>query len=118
MARLYANENFPLPVVAELRRLGHDVLTVRETGRVNRAVPDREILEFARAERRAVLTVNRKHFITLHALRPDHAGIVVCTVDPDFAGQAQRFHASLALHADLSGRLVRVNRPSASKLTS
>ncbi|TEU18005.1 MAG: hypothetical protein E3J21_06900 [Anaerolineales bacterium] len=27
MARLYANENLPLPVVGELRRLGHDVLT-------------------------------------------------------------------------------------------
>lgn len=26
MARLYADENFPLPVVEELRRLGHDVL--------------------------------------------------------------------------------------------
>ena len=28
MARLYANGNFPLPVVEELRRVGHDVLTV------------------------------------------------------------------------------------------
>lgn len=27
MARLYVNENFPLPVVAELRRLGYDLLT-------------------------------------------------------------------------------------------
>jgi hypothetical protein len=27
MARLYSNENFPLPVVEELRRLGHEVLT-------------------------------------------------------------------------------------------
>ena len=26
MARFYANENFPLPTVEELRRLGHDVL--------------------------------------------------------------------------------------------
>ena len=86
MARLYANENFPLPVVAELRRLGHDVVTVRETGKANRAAPDSEILEFARAAKRAVLTLNRKHFIALHALRPDHAGIVVCTLDPDFAG--------------------------------
>lgn len=111
MARLYANENFPLPVVAELRRLGHDVVTVRETGKANRAVPDSEILEFARAEKRAVLTLNRKHFIALHALMPDHAGIVVCTVDPDFVGQAQRIHASLALHGDLSGTIVRVNRP-------
>ena len=25
MARLYADEDFPLPVVAELCRLGHDV---------------------------------------------------------------------------------------------
>ncbi len=40
MARLYANENFPLPVVAELRRLGHDVLTIHETGTGGQAVPD------------------------------------------------------------------------------
>jgi len=33
MARLYSNENFPLPVVEELRRLGHDVLTIQETGK-------------------------------------------------------------------------------------
>ena len=32
MARLYANENFPLPVVEELRHLGHDVLTMQEAG--------------------------------------------------------------------------------------
>ncbi len=31
MARLYANENFPLPVVEELRRLGHDAVTVAKT---------------------------------------------------------------------------------------
>jgi hypothetical protein len=42
MARLYANENFPLPVVEVLRYLGHDVLTTAQpqmTGqlvRVNR----------------------------------------------------------------------------------
>jgi len=33
MARLYANENFPLQVVEELRRAGHDVLTTREAGK-------------------------------------------------------------------------------------
>jgi hypothetical protein len=32
MARLYSNENFPLPVVEKLRALGHDVLTVQEAG--------------------------------------------------------------------------------------
>jgi predicted nuclease of predicted toxin-antitoxin system len=87
------------------------VVTVRESGRANRAAPDTEVLEFASAEKRAVLTLNRKHFIGLHALRPDHAGIVVCTVDADFVGQAQRIHALLALHADLAGLLLRVNRP-------
>jgi hypothetical protein len=36
MARIYANENIPLQVVKELRRLGHDVLTSHEAGKVNR----------------------------------------------------------------------------------
>jgi hypothetical protein len=45
-------------------------VTVRETGNANRATPDAEVLEFAGSEGQAVLTLNRKHFITLHALRP------------------------------------------------
>jgi hypothetical protein len=108
---LYSNENFPFLVVAELRRLGHDVTTVHETGKSNRATPDTEILEFAVSEHRAVLTLNRKHFIALHASRSDHAGIVVCTVDADFIGQAGRIHEALAALPDLSGQLIRVNRP-------
>lgn len=32
MARLYADEHFPVAIVYVLRRLGHDVITVRETG--------------------------------------------------------------------------------------
>ena len=40
MARLYANENFPLPVVEHLRELGHDVLTTTEAGRHDQALPD------------------------------------------------------------------------------
>jgi hypothetical protein len=35
MARLYTNENIPMPVVAELRRLGHDVLTSLDAGNAN-----------------------------------------------------------------------------------
>ena len=74
----------PPPRCYGLRRLGHDVLTVRESGEANRAAPDSEVLEFARVEKRALLTLNRKHFIAHHSLLPDHAGIVVCTVDADF----------------------------------
>ena len=80
MARLYANENFPLPVVTELRRLGHEVLTIVETGQSGHAVPDEQVLAFAIAERRAVLTLNRRHFVRLHSIHPEHAGIVVCTL--------------------------------------
>jgi len=47
MAHLYANENFPLSVVEELRRLGHDVLTTYESGRAGIAVPDDEVLAFS-----------------------------------------------------------------------
>jgi len=34
MARLYSNENLPNQVVRELRRLGHDVLTSADAGRM------------------------------------------------------------------------------------
>jgi hypothetical protein len=118
MARLYADENFPLAVVEELRRLGHDVVTVHESGKANRATPDVEVLEFARSEGRVVLTLNRKHFIALHASTPGHGGIVVCTVDADFIGQAHRIHALLVLHAELTGGLVRVNRPANTEISS
>lgn len=40
MTALYSNENFPLPAVDELRRLDHDVLTIQDTGRAARAMPD------------------------------------------------------------------------------
>ena len=111
MARLYANENFPFLVVSELRRLGHDVTTVHETGKANRATPDTEVLDFAVSEGRAVLTLNRRHFIALHARSTRHAGIVVCTADADFIGQARRIHEALSDHATLVGLLLRVNRP-------
>jgi hypothetical protein len=111
VARLYANENFPRPVVEALRRLGHDVLTIQETGRAGAAIADRDVLAFAIAEGRAVLTINRRDFIKLHARTPAHAGIVACTLDLDFAGQAERIHAALASHADLTGVLIRSNRP-------
>lgn len=111
MARLYSNENFPLPVVAELRRLGHDVLTIQETGKAGQAVADELVLEYAIADDRALLTLNRKHFIRLHSEKPQHHGIVVCTVDADFVGQANRIHAAVESSGDLRGKLIRVNRP-------
>jgi hypothetical protein len=112
VARLYSNENFPLPVVEELRRLGHDVFTIQEHGRAGEAVPDEDVLRFSAAEDRALLTLNRRDFIRLHNQQSLHAGIIVCTVDPDFAGQAHRIHYQIEATSDLHGQLIRVNRPS------
>lgn len=112
MARFYINENVPEQVAVELRRLGHDVLMMRESGHSGRAVPDPEVLDFATANERAVVTHNRRHFIKLHSERPTHAGIVVCTVDANFEALARRIHDAVAETSDLSGHLIRVNRPS------
>jgi hypothetical protein len=109
---LYANENFSLQVVEHLRRLGHDVVTIQETGKGSLRTPDEEVLEFAIADDRSVITLNRKHFIRLHREHPDHAGIVVCTVDADEPGQAARIDAAIRAAGELKGQLIRGNRPS------
>jgi hypothetical protein len=59
------------------------------------------------------VTLNRKHFIRLHRVSPVHAGIVVCTFDPDFVRQAQLIHAALESEPSLEGKLLRVYRPGA-----
>jgi hypothetical protein len=112
MPRLYANENFPLPVVRALRVLGHDVITVSETGKAEQAWPDEDVLDFATQDDRALLTLNRKHFIRLHREIADHAGNVACTFAPDFAGQAGRIDEVVGSTSNLRGQLFRVNRPS------
>lgn len=109
---LYADENFPLRVVEELRRLGHDVLTAFEDGRANQSITDRDLLARATEISRALLTLNRLDFKRLHLRTPDHAGIILCTEDPDRVGQAQRIAVSIAEVGKLRGQLVRVYRPS------
>lgn len=112
MARFYSNENFPFPAVQELRRYGHDVLTSLEAGNANRSVPDEEVLQFAAAQRRILLTMNRLHFLRLHQRNLGaHAGIAVCTYDPDFLRLAAQIHRQVSEEPDMDGRLLRVNRP-------
>jgi hypothetical protein len=111
MARFYSNENFPFPAVEELRRLGHDVVTIQDAGRANRATSDADVLAFSCAEHRVLLTLNRKHFIRLHEDQPSHTGIVVCSFDPDFIALAQRVHEAIATQSEMSGLLIRINRP-------
>lgn len=100
-----------MPVVNELRRLGHDVLTIAEAGLSNQQTPDIEVLRFASADNRVVLTLNRKHFVQLHNMSADHGGIVVCMVDLDAIAQAQRKHETVISGEPLKRALVRINRP-------
>lgn len=112
MSRLYANENMPLPVVEELRRLGHDVLTTLDAGNAGKSMPDEAALEFAIAHKRILITLNRKHFIRLHAQNSNHYGIIVCSLDVSFGAQASRVHEALQETCLMNGKLIRINRPS------
>jgi predicted nuclease of predicted toxin-antitoxin system len=108
---LYADENFPLRVVEELRRLGHDVITAFEDGKANQSITDQDLLARAIELNRAVLTLNRLDFKRLHLQVPDHAGIIICTEDPDRIRQAQQITESLAKASDIRAQLIRVYRP-------
>jgi hypothetical protein len=113
MALLYADENFDYPVVARLRILGHVVLTAQQAGQANQGIPDAQLLAFAVAQGRAVLTFNRRHFLRLH-LRTisggSHAGIIVCTNDRDVAALAQSIHQAIAALPSLANQLVRIRK--------
>jgi hypothetical protein len=111
-ARLYSNENFDQRVVVALRRLGHDVLTSLDAGRANQRIPDEDVIEFAKAERRAVLTFNRLHFLRLHqSMKGDHAGIIVCSTDADPVALAVRIDVAVRDADSLERKVLRVNRP-------
>jgi predicted nuclease of predicted toxin-antitoxin system len=107
---LYADEQFPLPVVKILRTLGHDVLTVQEANKAEQKIPDNEVLSYAISLNRAVLTLNRHDFIRLHKQNTQHQGIIICKSNSDWEQIAQRIHETVITFESLSGQLVRVNR--------
>jgi hypothetical protein len=105
---LYADEDFELPVVQVLRRLGHDVVTAHEDGR--QSSDDFTILTTAHSKGRAVLTNNRRHFERLHQQGHPHSGIISCRRDQDFLAVASRINA--AIIQLVPGRwCLRINRP-------
>ena len=96
MAKFYANENFPLPVVQGLRERGHDVLTTLEAGKANQSIEDDEALNLAASLERAVLTLNRRHFVRLPGARL-RGRIMPIMRSPGLCGvlQLQRCHFAL-----------------------
>jgi hypothetical protein len=111
MAALYADEDFSLPVVEQLRRFGHDVLTAQDAGQADQGIADDLVLSYASSCGRAVLSFNRRHFIKLHGQGIPHAGIIVCTRDPDIPGLAARIDQAIAACASLQNALIRIIRP-------
>jgi hypothetical protein len=98
----------PLPVVAELRSMGHDVITAQEDGYT--ATPDPDVLARAHSLGRPVLTHNRRHFERLHRRGDPHSGILSATRDDDIPALAAR--SDRALVGLLPGRwCLRINRP-------
>jgi hypothetical protein len=105
---LYADEDFPYPVVETLRCLGHDVVTAQEDGRA--AADDADVLARAHTLTRAVLTYNRWDFERLHRQGISHSGILSAKKDDNFPALAARIDAALA--GRIPGRwCIRVNRP-------
>src|SRR3954465_2588242 len=111
MAHLLADENFPWPVVIELRRLGHDAADMEGVGLAHRGISDAVVLDIATRERRAVLTLDRGDFYRLHRSRDTHGGIVACTQDVNWVRMAARIDAAISAIDALTGQYIRVTRP-------
>jgi predicted nuclease of predicted toxin-antitoxin system len=114
MVRMYADENFELPVVEKLRQKGYDILTVQEAGNANQGIPDEDVLAFAIAENRAVITLNYNDFKNLHKRDGNHSGIIICTSTrrkEDRDNFADRIDLALRDQESLAGELIRVNLP-------
>jgi predicted nuclease of predicted toxin-antitoxin system len=100
MARLLADEQFPVRILDRLRRLGLDVKRVRDydSSKSGDGKSDENVLQIATTERRIVLTLNRRDFWALHQQRTVgcHKGIIAyaLTEEPP-AVQADRIHEAL-----------------------
>jgi hypothetical protein len=108
LGRFYANENFPLPVVEELRKLGHIIITVQESQ--NTMMKDSGIFEYIKKNNMVLLTLNRLHFIHIHNKNKDHPGIIVCTFDSNFKRLANNIDKIFSNNSPLKGKLIRVNK--------
>lgn len=73
--RILANENFPGPILKELRRRGHDVVSVKES---MRGASDREVLAKAQQEDRLVVTFDKDFGELAYRFRlPATSGVIL-----------------------------------------
>lgn len=100
--RILANENFPGDAVAALRQNGHDVVWVRDDAPGSR---DREILEWARAGDRVLITFDKDFGeLAFRARLPSSSGIVLFRISaPSAAHVARVAVAALESRTDWAG---------------
>jgi hypothetical protein len=111
MTDFYSNENFPQDLVNALKWLDHEVLTSYEAGQANQGISDEDVLKFAHARRKVIITLNREDFIDLHRKGQEHNGIMLCKEDRDYQGQALKIHEFILTdNQSLKGRLIRIKK--------
>ncbi|MCK5719912.1 MAG: DUF5615 family PIN-like protein [Thiomargarita sp.] len=110
MIELYANEQFPLDTVMELRKLGCDVLTTHDVSRSGKGIADIEVLSFAISLKRTIITFD-KDFFKLHRNSPHHYGIILCTENRDYVQLAQIIYTKLSQLSEIENQLIRITKP-------
>ena len=101
--RLCANENLPEACIIELRRLGHDVLWIRE------AAPgstDTSVLFLAQAEERVLITFDKDfgELVFHRGLNASHGVVLFRIAQLSAASVARRVAEILASRADWRGQ--------------
>jgi predicted nuclease of predicted toxin-antitoxin system len=110
MADLFADEDFSKDVVKQLRRFGHDVVTIQEAGWANKPggveFSDRDVLDYASRLDRAVLTCNDKDFEKEHHRTLNHPGIIACPQTENPVELAHQIHQRLQQELELKRKFV------------
>lgn len=94
-AHFLADEHFPAGGVYVLRKLGHDVQTVRQLcqNKAGDGLTDAAVLQTATQTRRILLTYNANDFKKLHDECRSHFGIIACKLEANARAQAKRIDA-------------------------
>jgi predicted nuclease of predicted toxin-antitoxin system len=95
--RFYADQHYPAPVTAGLRRRAIDVLTAQDADQCGASDPDQ--LAFAAGLGRVLLTFD-SDFLAIHQSSVSHVGIVWCPATKYSIGELVRM--LVLLHAVVS----------------
>lgn len=111
---LLADEHVPDQVTFRLRKLGHDVVRVRDLcqDKGGDAMSDSEVFAFAISQRRTIITENCADFLSLHATNNSHFGIIASNQFSDWKMQAKEIDkaikSELKRHSQLNGLVIRI----------